>query len=197
MEGSPGSGGGLLALPVPAPLHPKGKLCFRAAEARGSIKFWPSRRSAHPALQAPQTPSEESGRLGSHVLPNVALAGALAADAHLGTSAANRCPSSAFSSPWRGKNTLFSSNRCFFFSLPIDFYCSYEHGAGNAQEVQPHPSVWALQKAAGSQKRIFFHRLCPLLLPRVWVLAGEAAELPRAPHKLFSLTAQQRGEPEL
>lgn len=81
----------------------------------------------------------------------------LATDVQLGTGMENLHNSSAFSSPWMGKILHF---------LPVDFYCSYKNGAGNAQETLPHPepgaSVWAPQKGAGSQAVIFFfHSLCP------------------------------------
>lgn len=80
----------------------------------------------------------------------------LPADAQLGTGLENLHNSSAFSSPWREKILCF---------LPIDFYCSYKHSAGNARETLPHPepgaSVWAPQKGAGSQKGIFFTRFAP------------------------------------
>lgn len=77
--------------------------------------------------------------------------------AQLGTGVENLHNSSAFSPPWRGKK--------YFIILPIDFYCSYKHGAGKAQEMLPHPepgvSVWAPQKGAGSHKVIFFTHFAP------------------------------------
>lgn len=101
--------------------------------------------------------SEELGRVSSHVLPNIARS----------------CvwpQTCSWELAWKISITPvplvpLGGEKILHF-LPVDFYCSYKNGAGNAQETLPHPepgaSVWAPQKGAGSQEVIFFfHSLCP------------------------------------
>jgi len=103
-----------------------------SAEARGSIRFWPSCGSAHRELQAPRMWSEELGWVSSRVLPSVARS-RVWPQRHGWEPAWKASIAPAPSVPCGGGKILYF--------LPTDFCRSCKHGAGNAQDTLPRPDL--------------------------------------------------------